>query len=258
MNNPIKVAITGALGRMGQETVRAVLADETLELVGIADTRVTDRQYYGLTVYHEVEDMLIKAKPDIMVDFTVPASVMANAVQAIKHQVTPVIGTTGLSDSDLIMLEQQANRYDIGVAVIPNFAIGAVLMMKMAREAAQYLPQVEIIELHHDQKLDAPSGTAIKTAHMIADNRGHFNDERPFSEERVAGARGGNVEGIPIHSVRLPGLLAHQEVLMGGRGELLTIRHDSFSRECFMPGVILVIKRMHGKKGLINGLENLL
>lgn len=258
MNDQIKVAIAGALGRMGQETVRAVLSDETLELVGIADTRVTDRQFYGLTVYHEVEEMLAQVKANIMVDFTVPSSVKANAVYAIKNKVTPVIGTTGLSDEDLFLLDQEAAKNEIGVAVIPNFAIGAVLMMKMAREAAQYLPQVEIIELHHDQKVDAPSGTSIKTAQLIAENRNSADHDRPTTEERIAGARGGTVEGIPIHSVRLPGLLAHQEVLLGGKGQLLTIRHDSFSRESFMPGVILAIKKMYGKKGLIYGLENLL
>jgi len=258
LNKRIKVAITGALGRMGQETVRAVLADETLELVGIADTRVTDRQFYGLTVYHEVEDMLTQATADIMVDFTIPTSVKANAVYAIRNKVTPVIGTTGLSDADLLLLEQEADKNEVGVAVIPNFAIGAVLMMKMAREAAQYLPQVEIIELHHDQKRDAPSGTSIKTAQLIAENRTSVESDGPSSEERIAGVRGGTVEGIPIHSIRLPGLLAHQEVLLGGRGQLLTIRHDSFSRESFMPGVILTIKRMYDKKGLIYGLENLL
>lgn len=258
MNTRIKVTIAGALGRMGQETVRAVLADEDLELVGIADTRVTDRQFYGLTVYHEVEEMLVSTKPNIMVDFTVPSSVKDNSIHAIKHQVTPVIGTTGLNDHDLLMLEQEADKYEVGVAVIPNFAIGAVLMMKMAREAAQYLPQVEIIELHHDQKLDAPSGTAIKTAHLIAENRNVSIDKPAAAEEKIAGARGGSVEGIPIHSVRLPGLLAHQEVLLGGKGQLLTIRHDSFSRESFMPGVILAIKRMYGRKGMIYGLENLL
>lgn len=258
MNKVIKVAIAGALGRMGQETVRAVLADESLELVGIADTRVTDRQFYGLTVYHEVEDMLAKTTPEVMVDFTVPTSVKANAVQAIKSKVIPVIGTTGLSDADLLLLEHEADKNEVGVAVIPNFAIGAVLMIKMAREAAQYLPQVEIIELHHDQKVDAPSGTAIKTAQAIAENRSSGWEDRSRSEERIAGARGGKVEGVPIHSVRLQGLIAHQEVLMGGRGELLTIRHDSFSRESFMPGVIMAIKKMYGRQGLVYGLENLL
>lgn len=257
MNKKIKVAIAGALGRMGQETVRAVLSDESLELVGIADTRVTDRQFYGLTVYRQIDEMLVQTSPNIMVDFTIPSSVKDNAVMAINSKVTPVIGTTGLSDGDLLLLEREAEKNDVGVAVIPNFAIGAVLMMKLAREAAQYLPQVEIIELHHDQKLDAPSGTAIKTAQLISENR-NSSSEGVHSEERVAGARGGTVDGIHIHSVRLPGLLAHQEVLLGGKGQLLTIRHDSFSRESFMPGVILAIKKMSERKGLIYGLENLL
>ncbi|MCR4401120.1 MAG: 4-hydroxy-tetrahydrodipicolinate reductase, partial [Syntrophomonadaceae bacterium] len=153
---------------------------------------------------------------------------------------------------------RRAAEKEVGVAVIPNFAIGAVLMMRFAAEAARYLPHAEIIELHHDQKLDAPSGTALKTAELVNAAMGEPVSTGVAETEKLAGARGGKLERVRIHSVRLPGLVAHQEVIFGGVGQCLTIRHDSFNRESFMPGVLLAIKRMVGRRGLVYGLENLL
>jgi 4-hydroxy-tetrahydrodipicolinate reductase len=146
----------------------------------------------------------------------------------------------------------------VGAVVAPNFAIGAVLMMLFAAQAARYLPEVEIIELHHDQKVDAPSGTAVKTAQMIQETRGAGRGSRPAEEIKITGARGGEMDGIRIHSVRLPGHVAHQEVIFGGLGQTLTIRHDSIDRTSFMPGVLMAVKKVRGHKALVYGLENLL
>lgn len=258
MQEKIRVAVAGGLGRMGQETVKTVLAEDDMELVGIADVRGEGRQLYSYHVYPDLKQMLKECRPQVIVDFTVPSAVMENTLTAMEQGVIPVVGTTGLTDADLVTLEREADKKGIGVAVIPNFAIGAVLMMKMAKEAAKYLPQVEIIELHHDQKIDVPSGTAIKTAHLISQARTNNLTPCPDENVKITGCRGGEIDGIHIHSVRLPGLVAHQEVLFGGKGQLLTIRHDSFNRESFMPGVLVAIRAMIGKKGLIYGLENLI
>lgn len=192
---------------------------------------------------------------DVAVDFTHPSSAVENAISALNKNCSVVIGTSGLSQSDLKQISDIATN--AAVLYIPNFSIGAVLMMKFSAEAAKYLSNVEIIEMHHEKKADAPSGTAIRTAQIISENatvKSIITD----TEHTQQGARGAKVEGIPIHSVRLPGLLAHQQVMLGAPGELLTIRHDSMDRKCFMPGVLLAIRACSGRKGLTIGLENLL
>ncbi|MGI6452040.1 MAG: 4-hydroxy-tetrahydrodipicolinate reductase [Syntrophomonadaceae bacterium] len=266
MSQKIRVVVTGAMGRMGLETIKAVSHEETMELVGAVDIRAkgeTLAQVAGLDnaemeIETDLETVLDREKPDVMVDFTNPQVVFNNAKTGLTRSITCVIGTTGLNDAELKQLERLAVDNKVGVAVVPNFAIGAVLMMKFAQEAAQYFPDVEIIELHHDQKLDAPSGTALKTVDMINQRRVVVPPQNIKSFERVAGCRGGNVEQIRVHSVRLPGLIAHQEVIFGGAGQCLKIRHDSFNREGFMQGVLLVIQKMRARQGFVYGMENLI
>jgi len=265
MTAEIKVIVSGALGKMGMETARAVQNNEDLELVGLIDTKARVDSVVSVSegrepmpVDNDLEQLMDRIKVDVMVDFTNPQAVYNNVRAALKRGINCVVGTTGLNEAELKQLEKMAMDNGVGVAVIPNFAIGAVLMMKLAQEAAQYFPDVEIIELHHDRKIDAPSGTAIKTAELISSGR-TYNPARNSREmERVAGARGGEINGIRIHSVRLPGFVAHQEVIFGGVGQSLRIRHDSFDRIGFMPGVLMTVKKIMGMPGLTYGLEKLI
>lgn len=261
----MKVIVCGACGKMGRAVLKAVQEDAALELVGAVDVNagadvgaLIGLSAVGIAVQADLQAVIDAAKPDVMVDFTRPDVVFGNAVVALKSGVCPVIGTTGLSDAQKDEIARLSKEYQTGAFIAPNFAIGAVLMMKMAREAAKYLPHVEIIELHHDQKLDAPSGTALATAQMIRQKRASMRQGHPDEAEKVAGARGAEVDGIHIHSVRLPGYVAHQEVIFGGLGQTLTIRHDSIHRDSFMPGVVLACKRVKALEGLVVGLENLL
>lgn len=265
MSQKIRVIVSGALGKMGRETTKAILADNELELVGLVDLKSADEipdysseKGVNLRIEKDLEKVIVGAKPDVMIDFTNPHSVFHNARLALKNKISCVVGTTGLNNIELKQLENIAIGNKIGIAVIPNFAIGAVLMMKFSREAAKYFPDVEIIELHHNQKVDAPSGTAIKTAEMINQARGSRPPGNISEYEKVAGCRGGNVEQIRIHSIRLPGYIAHQEVIFGGVGQSLIIRHDSFARVGFMQGVTMTIKKITQYQGLIYGMENLL
>jgi 4-hydroxy-tetrahydrodipicolinate reductase len=257
----IRVGVLGALGRMGRAVCDAVNGDPDTVLVAAVDPRGNGEvdQAIGIRVHDDIE-ILSQAEADVAVDFTHPSSVMDNVRWCIEHAVDVVVGTTGLSASDLdkvrALIDDEGNESNVFVA--PNFAIGAVLMMRFAAQASRFLPAVEIIELHHDGKADAPSGTALRTADEIAAARGEPFHPKVVSEESVPGARGGAVDGIPIHSVRLPGLVAHQEVLLSGPGQSLTIRHDSYDRASFMPGVLLAVKKIREHPGLTIGLENLL
>lgn len=266
MAEKIRVIVAGALGKMGMETARAVYNDPDLELVGLMDVRAKGEMFgdiagikeMKLPINNDLDQLIESVRPDVMVDFTNPQAVYNNSKTALHQKVVSIVGTTGLNEVELRQLEKIALEKNIGVAVIPNFALGAVLMMKLAQEAAQYFPDVEIIELHHDQKLDAPSGTAIKTAEMITANRKQVPAHNSHAFEKIPGARGGEVNGIRIHSVRLPGFVAHQEVIFGGIGQSLSIRHDSYDRVGFMPGVVMTIKKMVNTTGLVYGLEKLL
>jgi 4-hydroxy-tetrahydrodipicolinate reductase len=213
---------------MGETVCAAVEGAEDLELVGRADPRLGSA----------LEAVIEEARPQVVVDFTIPESVFENARLCLERDVHAVVGTTGIGDEQLRQLEQLARNSKGNCFVAPNFAIGAVLMMEAAKLIAPHMPAHEIVELHHDQKLDAPSGTAKRTAELVA----------------AAGGR----EGVPIHSVRLPGLVAHQEVIFGGPGQTLTIRHDSLSRESFMPGVLMAVRKVAELDGLVVGLERLL
>ena len=228
MAEKIKVIVTGVLGKTGLATVKAVSQDEDLELVGLVDIRgkgeklsqLTQLNDIDLKVENDLDQVIEKTKPQVMIDFTNPQAVFNNTRTALKKNITCVVGTTGLNEVELKQLEKLAVDNNVGLAIIPNFAIGAVLMMKFAREAARYFQDVEIIELHHDQKMDAPSGTAIKTAELINESRSSRVPRNIREFEKIAGCRGGNLDQVRIHSVRLPGLIAHQEVIFGGRADL--------------------------------------
>lgn len=262
----IKVAISGAAGRMGSETVRAVAKETDIQLVAAIDKyragedigAVVGIGNIGVVVEPDLETALTNSRPDVVVDFTNPESVLTNIRLALKCGVRPVIGTTGLSEANLATVDEWCQEAGLSCLIAPNFAIGAILMMKFAVDAAKYLPHVEIIELHHDQKLDAPSGTAIKTAEAISKVRENFRQGHFSEEEKIEGSRGGEYDGMRIHSVRLPGFVAHQEVIFGGLGQVLTIKHDSISRESFMPGVILAIREIVSRHGVIYGLDKVM
>lgn len=252
----IKVLVNGALGRMGRTVVAAVNADDELELVGAVDA--FDGEVDGMKVETNLDAALKKFSPDVMVDFTRPNVVFDNVMTALANKVSPVVGTTGLSDDAKEKIRELAEKNQTPAFIAPNFALGAVLMMLIARKVAKYMPDVEIIELHHDKKLDAPSGTAELTAKMIAEVRTPHSQGHPDEVERLPHVRGAEVDGIRIHSVRLPGYVAHQEVIFGELGQTLTIRHDSTGRDSFMPGVVLACKKVRALKGLTVGLDKLL
>ena len=260
---PIRVVVRGASGKVGQEVVKAICPEPELQLVGAVELQVSDDcltlpDGSGTVPFSsDLEHILTTCRPDVMVDFTVAQAIMPAVHAAAKQGVNLVIGTTGLTTDELGEIDQLAITHKVGVVAAPNFALGAVLMMHLARIAAKYLDSAEIIELHHDRKADAPSGTAISTARSMAAARGK-PFLRPSGQGEEASSRGQQVDGVNIHSVRLPGLLAHQEILLGGAGQTLSIRHDTISRECFMPGVILAIKEVVKHKGLIYGLDTLL
>lgn len=257
----IRVLVSGALGRMGSTVCDVVGDQDDMRLVAMVDTDFAGeemRQTFagsGIPVFAGLEEALAAVEADVVVDFTVPDAVFANISTCMEKGVHCVVGTTGLEEGRLAQIEIMARSSGSNCLVAPNFAIGAVLLMEAARLFARHLPECEIIELHHDRKLDAPSGTALRTAELIAAGRGGENVP-PGPEGNPA--RGFVHQGVPVHSVRLPGLVAHQEVVFGGLGQTLSIRHDSISRESFMPGVVLAVRRVAGLEGLVVGLENIL
>ncbi len=262
----IKVVVNGAGGNMGQEVIRAVAAEDEFSLVGAVDLShhgadvgvIAGISELGIKISDGLDKFLSENDVDVVIDFTSPTIIMNNIETILKHKVRPVVGTTGLTEADLVYVEKWVAKAGVGCFIAPNFAIGAVLMMVLAAKAAPYMDSVEIIELHHDQKIDAPSGTAIKTAEMIAKSTGNEEKKHKKNEfEKITGARGGTYKGINIHSVRLPGLVAHQEVILGGMGQTLTLRHDSLNRKSFMPGVIMAVKNIVKETKLIYGLENI-
>lgn len=265
MTNAIKVAVCGASGRMGREVVKMVLEDEALQLVAAIDHKtgqdagaLVGKDPCGILLEDDLEMALMRSGAQVMVDFTTPQSAVRNTEIAIACKVRPVIGTTGFTSEDITRLDKQCREAGIGGLIAPNFSIGAILMMKFAAQAAKYLPHVEIIEYHGDQKLDAPSGTAVKTAEWIAAEREELRQGNPNEEETIEGARGGNYQGFRIHSVRLPGVFAQQEVVFGGHGQTLKIRHDSYERAGYMPGVNKAIKKVMEVDSLVYGFEHFL
>ncbi len=256
----IKVGVTGALGRMGQEVVKAVVKDDETALVCAIDKLETGKNVFeNINIESDIVKSIEVNKPDVIVDFTEPSVVFENAKLYLKNKVKPVIGTTGLTDEQIEELRKLSTENNTGCLIAPNFATGAVLMMMFAKMAAKYFNNAEIIELHHNQKKDAPSGTAIKTAKMMAEANSDFKMGNIKDMELIQGARGAESFGnINIHSVRMPGFVASQEVIFGANGQVLTIKHDTSNRECFMPGVILAIKHVYKENDFVFGLENIL
>jgi 4-hydroxy-tetrahydrodipicolinate reductase len=250
----IRVGVLGAAGRMGREVCGVVEAEEDLDLVAAVDPRHGGVGVGPLAVATALDAL---DGVDVAVDFTDRAAAIENARWCLDHGVHIVVGTSGLTSADLQELRQWAEGARANVFVAPNFAIGAVLMMRFAEEAARFFDAAEVIELHHDQKADAPSGTAIATAERIADARAGAW-KAPGGDDAHPGARGAEVGGVHVHGVRLPGLLAHQEVIFGGPGQTLTIRHDSTDRSSFMPGVLMAIRAVGDHPGLTVGLDALL
>ena len=237
-----RVVVLGAKGRMGSEVVRAVEATDDLELAGAFD----------------VGDELDLSGADVAVDFTHPDAVMGNLRTCVEAGVHAVVGTTGFDEVRLAELRDLLEGKDLGILVAPNFGIAAVLMMQFAAQAAPYFESVEIVELHHARKADAPSGTARRTAELVAAARAGMDPMPDATTTSLEGARGADVDGVRVHAVRLAGLVAHQEVILSGSGESLTIRHDSYDRASFMPGVLLGVRQIASRPGLTVGLEHLL
>ncbi len=259
----IKVVVYGASGRMGQEVVKAVCKDAETQMVGAVDVKAAAEQLAlpdgsgAVPFSDDLAAIIDSCRPDVIVDFSIASASLPAVRTASRLGVNMVIGTSGFTADELDEIKKLAETNEAGIVMASNFALGAVLMMHLAKVAGKYLDHAEIIELHHDRKVDAPSGTSQTTARDMAKARG-----KPFLPPAVQGedspGRGKPVEGINIHSVRLPGLMAHQEVILGGDGQTLRIRHDQISREAFMPGVMLAVKEVMKRKGFIYGLDNLL
>ena len=253
----IKVIIAGFKGKMGSTAVQMVKDDQELELAALLDPFAAEDQVDGVPVFTRKE-ALIGFEADVWVDFTTPKFAYENTRYALENGFAPVVGTTGFTPEEIQELTSLSEEKKLGGLIAPNFAIGAILLMQFAAQAAKYFPNLEIIELHHDKKKDAPSGTAVKTAELVSQARTSLQQGAADEEELMAGARGAAFDGFRIHSVRLPGLVAHQEVIFGAQGEGLTIRHDSYDRISFMSGVNLAIKEVVKREKLVYGLEHLL
>lgn len=239
-----RILVCGAYGRMGRLAVEAIEQAADLELVGKVGS------------HDKLAAVMASVQPDIVVDLTVASAVYANVFTVIQAGVHPVIGTSGLTREQIIQLQAICQAKQLGGAIIPNFSLGAVLMMHYAQQAARYFSQVEIVEAHHPDKQDAPSGTAIRTAELIAQQSTLPN--KPDYQESIPGARGAYYQGVPIHSIRLPGVVAKQAVILGAPGETLTIAHETIDRQSFMPGLLLVCRRVCELKELVVGLEHFL
>jgi 4-hydroxy-tetrahydrodipicolinate reductase len=261
---PIRVVINGAFGRMGQEVTKAVVCEPGLRAVGAVEKDVT-QQYLPLTeapdlipLSSDLDSLLKRCDADVVVDFTNAEVSITAARIAIKQKVNMVIGTTSLSEENLAEIDNLCQTYKVGVVVAPNFSLGAALLIHLSKFAAKFFNHVEIIEMHHDKKVDAPSGTAIATAKAMSQAHGKpFIYHKP-AREVLSNTRGGEMDGIAIHSLRLPGFMAGQEVVFSGAGETLSLRHNAISRECYLPGVILAIREVTKRKGLTYGLDALL
>lgn len=247
----IKVAVCGANGKMGKEVCSAVESDPTMFLAARIDIKGEG--------YRTIEEAKRYCEIDVLVDFTQPASIYENAKYCLRNGINMVIGTTGLKDEEIEFLKKLSDEHKTGCIIAPNFSTGAVLMMQFAKMAAKYFDNAEIIEFHHNQKKDAPSGTAIKTALMMSEAKSSFKGNNCEETETIQGSRGGtSYSDIQIHSVRMPGFMASQEVLFGSLGQTLSIRHDSSDRKCYMPGVLMAIKHLKNNQTFVYGLENIM
>jgi 4-hydroxy-tetrahydrodipicolinate reductase len=250
----IRVGVLGAAGRMGREVRRAVASSDDLELVAAVDTVHIGEDADGVVISGSLDTL---TGADVAVDFTHPSVVLENIRWCLAHGLHAVVGTTGLTAGDLDEVRALADEADANCVIAPNFALGAVLLLRFAAEAARFFDAAEVIELHHDGKADAPSGTALATARAIGAARaGDWSAPDAIGAE--PSSRGAEVEGVRVHAVRLPGLVAHQEVLFGGPGQVLTLRHDALDRTAFMPGVLLAVRSVGNRPGLTVGLDALL
>jgi len=259
----IKVLVSGS-GKMGREVLHAVSAEDDMEPVGVVDLLSTEEYISlpgeaGVLVPFERDPaaLITRTRPDVIVDFTSAEWTPKLAEAALEHSVRLVSGTSGLSESFVSHLGEECAKRELGAVVASNFAIGAILMQQMSRLAARFYDSAEIIEQHHAGKVDAPSGTSLTTAKAIIDAHGKPLSAPSTKRETIQGTRGGAIDGVTIHSVRLPGLVAHQEVIFGGPGETLRIRHDTSERSSFMPGVLLAVREVMNLKSLVVGLERL-
>jgi 4-hydroxy-tetrahydrodipicolinate reductase len=261
---PITVVVHGAMGKMGKTVISAICQEPETRLVGAVDIKVTgDRLQLpdgsgDVPLSTDLDSILVSQRPDVLVDFSVVKAAMPAIRLAAKRKVNIVSGTTGFSAADVEEIKKLVETDGIGAVMASNFALGAVVMIHLSRIAAKYFDNAEIIEFHHDMKMDAPSGTALSTAKSMAQAKGKPFSRPPGEKAEALKSRGEQTEGISIHSVRLPGLLAHQEVILGAAGQTLTIRHDTIDRDCFMPGVILAIKAVVKRPGLTVGLAPIL
>src|SRR5690625_175966 len=262
----INIIIAGPRGKMGTEAINMIKIHPTFQLVACIDRKnngkklseINHESQLDTLIFENPEECFKQVPADVFLDLTVPDIGFQHTKIALEHEVATVIGTSGFTNDQIEELTVLAERNKVGCIIAPNFAIGAVLMMQFAKQAARYFPDVEIIEKHHDQKIDAPSGTALKTIDMIQETREAKQQGHPDETETLSGARGAEVDGIRVHSMRLPGLVAHQEVIFGGLGQTLTITHDSLSRASFMDGIRFSIEHVINIDKLIYGLENIL
>ncbi len=260
----IKVGVIGAKGKMGSTVVDTVIKDKNLELVLAVDKFQAGQTVYGeIKIENNLEKGLLDKKPDVVVDFTQPDTIFENIKIYLKNNIKSVIGTTGLKKEQIEEIQKLSKENNTGIIIAPNFSIGAILMMQFAATASKYFSNAEIIEYHHNQKKDAPSGTSIKTAQMMMKNNDNFKLGNCPETETIQGARGGNYSednkgNIQIHAVRMPGFVASQQVIFGADGQVLKIHHDTINRECYMSGVVLAINYLYKNNEFIYGLENIL
>ena len=263
----MKVGVIGALGKMGREIVNAVLAESDLDFVCAVDLNlkgedigaIINNKPCGVLIENDLDKALETSKPDVVIDFTQPNSAFNNAKTILEAGARPVIGTTGLKDNEIEELKELSKKLNISGIIAPNFTTGAVLMMMFEKIAAKYFDNAEIIELHHNQKKDAPSGTAVKTAQMMAEVNSDMAKGNCAETELIKGSRGGkSYSNIQIHSVRMPGFIASQEVILGASGQVLSIRHDSMDRTCYMAGVLMAVRYAYDNKQFVYGLDNIL
>ncbi|MCG3418864.1 4-hydroxy-tetrahydrodipicolinate reductase [Oceanobacillus jordanicus] len=261
-----KIIIAGPRGKMGSEAIKLVQSQEDMRLVACIDRKnngkkladIAELPNLDVPIYEDAVECFSEIDADILIELTIPEQGYKHTKAAMEHGIRPVVGTTGFTEEQIDELSWLASERKIGCIIAPNFAIGAVLMMKFSQMAAQYFPDVDIIEKHHDNKLDAPSGTAVKTAEMIKESREYKKQGHADEKETYPGARGADYDGMRIHSVRLPGLVAHQEVIFGSPGQTLTIKHDSINRASFMEGIKLATDKVMEIQEVIYGLENVL
>lgn len=261
----LKIAVTGACGKVGQEMIRAVLNSSDLDLVGAVDVlhlgedigELVGMGTQGVQITAALDEIMYR-RPDVIIDFTNARAAFQHITAAVTQGVSIVSGSTGFSSQEIEQISLLCEQNQTGVVIAPNFALGAVLMFRLSQEVAKWFVEAEIIEQHNPYKLDAPSGTALRTAELIQEQWKLKNFEKKTNTSMSMPARGDQEHGLAIHSIRLPGVVAHQEVIFGALGQTLTIRHDSYSRDSFVPGVMLAVQKVKSLKGMVFGLENLI